>query len=72
MKKVGLIVQRHNEIRDANIDLAALLWGQVKRKPVVADDYIDSETFKADLGVCGIWSLQSEELFDICVIDTDT
>ena len=36
-KKGGLIVQRHNEIRDAIGDLAALLWGQVKCELVVAD-----------------------------------
>ena len=30
-RKRGLIVQRHNEIRDAISDLAALMWGQVKQ-----------------------------------------
>ena len=70
-KKGGLIVQRHNEIRDAVGDLAALLWGQVKREPVVADDCTDGETLIADLGVRGVWSPQSEALFDIRVIDTD-
>lgn len=29
-KKEGLIVQRHNKLRDAIGNLAALLWGQVK------------------------------------------
>ena len=70
-KKGGLIVQRHNEIRDAIGDLAALLWGQVKREPVVTEDCTDGETLIADLGVRGVWSPQSEALFDIRVIDTD-
>ena len=70
-KKGGLIVQRHNEIRDAVGDLAALLWNQVKREPVVADDCTDGETLIADLGVRGVWSPRSEALFDIHVIDTD-
>ena len=70
-KKGGLIVQRHNEIRDAIGDLAALLWNQVKREPVVADDCTDGETLIADLGVRGVWSPQSEALFDIRIIDTD-
>ena len=48
------------------------IWGQVKRKPVIAYDYADDETLIADLGVRGVWSPQSEALFDICVIDTDT
>ena len=69
-RKGGLIVQRHNEIRDAISDLAALLWGQVKREPVVSEDG-DDGTLVADLGVRGVWSSQSEALFDIRVTDTD-
>ena len=69
-KKGGLIVQRHNEIRDAVGDLAALLCGQVKREPIVSDDG-DDGTLIADLGVRGVWSPQSEALFDIRVTDTD-
>ena len=69
-RKGGLIVQRHNEIRDAIGDLAVLLWGQVKREPVVSEDG-DDGTLVADLGVRGVWSSQSEALFDIHVTDTD-
>ena len=69
-RKRGLIVQRHNEIRDAIGDLAALLWGQVKREPVVSEDG-DDGTLVADLGIRGVWSPQSEALFDIRVTDTD-
>ena len=49
-RKGGLIVQRHNEIRDAIGDLATLLWGQVKREPVVSEDS-DDGILVADLGV---------------------
>ena len=70
-RKGGLIVQQYNEIRDAVSDLAALQWGQVKREPVVSKDG-DDGTLVADLGVCGVWSPQSEALFDIRVTDTDT
>ena len=56
-RKGGLIVQRHNEIRDAIGDLAALLWGQVKREPVVSEDG-DDGTLVADLGVRGVCSLR--------------
>ena len=32
-----LIVQQHNEIRDAIRDLAALVLGQVRREPIVSN-----------------------------------
>ena len=69
-KKGGLIVQRHNEIRDAIGDLSALLWGQVTREPIVSEDGEDGSLI-ADLGIRGVWSPQSEALFDIRVTDTD-
>ena len=69
-KRGGLIVQRHNEIRDAIGDLAPLLWGQVTREPIVSEDGEDGSLI-ADLGICGVWSPQSEVLFDIRVTDTD-
>ena len=43
----------------------------MKREPVVADDCTDGETLVSDLGVLGVWSPQSEALFEIRVIDTD-
>ena len=43
----------------------------MKREPVVADDCTDGETLIADLGVRGVWSPQSEALFDIRIINTD-
>jgi len=54
--KGGLIVQRHNKIRNAIGDLAALLWGQVRREPVVSEDSATDETLIADLGIRGVWS----------------
>ena len=36
-RKGGLIIQRHNEIRDAIGDLAALVWGSVRHEPIVQD-----------------------------------
>ena len=71
-RKGGLVVQHHNEIRDAIGDLAALAWGQVRRKTVVVeagDQY--GETLIADLCVHGVWLPQAEALFDIRVVDTD-
>ena len=71
-RRGGLVVQRHNEIRDAIGDLAALAWGQVRRETVVieAEDQ-QSETLDADLCVRWVWLPQAEALFDIRVVDTD-
>ena len=70
-RKGGLIIQGHNEIRDAIGDLAALVWGQVLSEPVVKDASEDSDALIADLGVRGVRQSQSMALFDICVVDTD-
>ena len=68
----GLVSRRHNEIRDAIGDLTSLVWGNVVREPVVCDKSTSSDgTLVADLCVRGVWVPQSEELFDIHVVDTD-
>ena len=71
--KGGLIVQRHNEIRDAVGDMAAMVWGQVRREPIVSDAVVDpsGETLVADLSVRGVWLPQAEALFDVRIVDTD-
>ena len=40
----GLIIKRHNKIRDAIGDIAALVWGRVLSEPVVKDasEYSDA------------------------------
>jgi hypothetical protein len=72
-KKGGLIIQRHNEIRDAIGDLADLVWHQVHREPVVreANDSNNIRDLIADLGVRGVWEAQTTALFDIRITDTD-
>ena len=71
--KGGLIVQRHNEIRNAIGDLAAMVWGQVRREPIVSDSTIEpvGETLVVDLSVRSVWLPQAEALFDVRVVDTD-
>ena len=50
-----------------------MVWGSVKRKPVVKDiSHDDSgEVLIADICVWGVWLPQAEVLFDVRVIDTD-
>ena len=72
-RKSGLVIQRHNEIRDAFGDLATLVWNQVRREPVVRepDSSCSSPALVADLAVRGVWSPQVDVLLDIRVTDTD-
>ena len=72
-RKGGLVIQRHNEIRDAFGDLATLVWNQVRREPVVRepDSSCSSPALVADLAVRGVWSPQVDVLLDIRVTDTD-
>ena len=72
-RKGGLIIQRHNEVQDAFGDLSTLVWQQVSREPVVREANSDnnSPALIADLAVRGVWSPQTEALFDIRVVDTD-
>ena len=72
-KKGGLVTQRHNEVRDALGDIAALTYKKVVREPVVreADEARGISALVADLGVRGVWQPQTEALFDIRVTDTD-
>jgi hypothetical protein len=72
-KKGGLIIQRHNEIRDAIGDLSNLVWNQVHREPVVrdADDSRAISALVADLGIRGVWEAQTVALLDIRVVHTD-
>ena len=70
-RKGGLVIQRHNEIRDAVGDLANLVWKDVHREPVVREATENSPALIADLAVRGVWQTQSVALLDIRVIDTD-
>ena len=70
-RKGGLIIQCHNEVRDAVSDQSALVLGRVVSEPVVRDASVDGEALIADLGARGVWESQAMVLFDIRVVDTD-
>uniref|UniRef100_A0A1X7SKP0 Reverse transcriptase domain-containing protein n=1 Tax=Amphimedon queenslandica TaxID=400682 RepID=A0A1X7SKP0_AMPQE len=70
-RRGGLVTQRHNEVRDAIGDLAALAWGQVTKEPIVREGDNNTPALIADLAVRGVWTAQTEALFDVRVIDTD-
>ena len=71
-KKGGLVTQRHNEVRDALGDLAAIVYKHV-REPIVqeADDSSGRSALIADLSIRGVWQPQTAALLDVRVVDTD-
>ena len=49
----GLVIQRHNEIRDCIGDIAAQVWTQVVREPIASE----AETQVGDSGLrLSMWS----------------
>ena len=67
----GLVIQHHNEVRDALGDIAALTFREVIWEPVVRERTEESPALIADLGVRGVWVPQVQALFDVRVTDTD-
>eukprot|EP00731_Ephydatia_muelleri_P028196 Em0019g1069a len=72
-KKGGLVTQRHNEVRDALGDLAAIVYKDVVREPIVqeADDSSGRPALIADRSIRGVWQPQTAALLDVRVVDTD-
>jgi len=70
-RKGGLVIQYHNEVKDALGDLAALGYSEVVHDPTVCDGNEVSLALIVDLGVRGIWIPQVKALFNIRVADTD-
>ena len=71
--KGGLIIRRHNEIRDCLGDMAVMVWPQVIMEPFVkeGDPAMNDPGLRLDLGICGVWQPQVEALFNIRVVDAD-
>ena len=60
-------------MQDAFGDLASLVWNPVVKEPVVSDDSGGIfEPLVADLCLRGVWQPQTQSLFDIRGVDTDT
>ena len=70
-RKGGLIVQRHNEIRDVIIELSSQIWSQTIKEPVIDDSPDSDRNLKADIGIRGVWQSQAMSLYDVRVLDSD-
>jgi hypothetical protein len=66
-RKGGLVIQRHNEIRDALGDLASIAYKEVLREPVIRKPNVQKNVpaLVADL------SVRTTTFFDERVVDTD-
>ena len=73
VRKGGLVILRHNGIRDCIGDLASQVWPQVIKEPIVNEATVAScdPGLRLDLGTRGVWQPQVEALFDVCVVDID-
>ena len=69
----GLVIQRHNKVRDTLGDSATMAYRGVLRELIVKEAGLDGNVLMliADLGVCGLWQPWTEASFDVCIIDTD-
>ena len=72
-KKGGLVCARHNESRDLNIDLCSKAGFKTTCERIIKDSIEgnDSEVWRGDWGVRGLWESQREVLSDICICNAD-
>ena len=61
-------------MRDCLGDISSEVWPSGIKELIVreADPSSNDVGLRLDLGVRGVWSPQTEALFNICIIDTDT
>ena len=70
-----MVIQHHKEVCNNTIGhLAYFVWNRVIREPIVREANSEAGTpaLVADLAVHGVWTPQTEALFDTSVTDTDT
>eukprot|EP01025_Chloroclados_australasicus_P069986 TRINITY_DN9994_c0_g2_i4.p3 TRINITY_DN9994_c0_g2~~TRINITY_DN9994_c0_g2_i4.p3 ORF type:complete len:267 (-),score=14.02 TRINITY_DN9994_c0_g2_i4:178-978(-) len=69
----GLVIQRHNEVRDVLGSVTNLAYKQVLKEPIIREAIPEQNQQKliADLAIRGFWQPQIQALFDIRVVDCD-
>ena len=73
-KKGGLVIRRHDEVRDVIGDLCSAAWGNnaVKREVVLREEEPGGAPgVRTDLVVRGVWEPQVRASFDLCIINAD-
>jgi hypothetical protein len=70
-KKGGMVIWRHNEVRDVFGDFAQQAWNNAEKEPIIEEERDGRIALRADLLVFGVWARQMAALFDIRVTHTD-
>jgi hypothetical protein len=72
-RRGGLIIRRHNEVRDVLGDMVETAWGCCIREPIIKEQnpMTNEISLKGDLAY-GVWEPQVEALFDIRIVYADT
>ena len=65
-RKGGLVIERHNQIRDALGYLASIAYNEVVREPIIRESNgrENVPALVADLSVCGVWQPQHFFMFE--------
>ncbi|CEM36959.1 unnamed protein product [Vitrella brassicaformis CCMP3155] len=69
-KRYGLMIRRHNELRDTFAELIGMAWGDagVRREVVLKEG---EGGVRADIVARGVWERQAAASFDIYITDAD-
>ncbi|CEM39092.1 unnamed protein product [Vitrella brassicaformis CCMP3155] len=72
-KRYGLVIRRHNELRDTFAELIGMAWGDagVRREVVLKEGEEGKGGVRANIVARGVWDRQAAALFDICITDVD-
>ncbi|CEM37722.1 unnamed protein product, partial [Vitrella brassicaformis CCMP3155] len=72
-KRYGLVIRRHNELRDTFAELIGMAWGDagVRREVVLKEGEEGEGGVRADIVARGVWERQAAASFDICITDVD-
>jgi len=72
-KRYGLVIRRHDELRDTFAELIGMTWGDagVRREVVLKEGEEGEGGVRADIVARGVWERQAAASFDICITDPD-
>ncbi|CEL91825.1 unnamed protein product, partial [Vitrella brassicaformis CCMP3155] len=72
-KRYGLVIRRHNELRETFAELIGMAWGDagVRGELVLKEGEEGEGGVRAGTVARGVWERQAAASFDICITDVD-